>query len=366
MKFNFLLCFCLYSWSFLCAQSDTVYLKVDAHLPIEGYDFYCQEIVDRRQEMGPIGTVKSGVLRSEKVIYFDQGFEQGLRNAFNKNVASKSKGENFICLVHRLQLSQRFHSGEEIFILEFEVELVEEINGELISRGVYETEEAKLSVWGDIGIVDNMVSVVIKNSVLAYKTLELKQRDEVSRPIRIKKPDSMMIIEPKVGAYYSLEMLKRNIPIPDADLKLERSNRSKKFPQYSLAESEKASNNFIKYIYDGQDVYINLGGKSRSNVYVRSKELGRYMYFECGKSDSEMKLAYGLLGDVSSFGAKAFILDVKEKELLLLTEQRIFLLTKKEHKDLLDQYRNSSRKLPDMQAVIRELNERESFKWIKT
>ena len=110
---------------------------------------------------------------------------------------------------------------------------------------------------------------------------------------------------------------------------------------------------------DGKEIFINASNYSFENYFVKSRLMGRYIYFQdiISPPGIETGYLYGAVGGAIVAGAtkrRGIVLDTKTGITHVLTQNKLeYILS--EHPTLLNEYQNSH-KFEDIYVIVDKLN----------
>ena len=131
-----------------------------------------------------------------------------------------------------------------------------------------------------------------------------------------------------------------------------------KYPKFYIKDKKgKPLKNRVMGFSDGEHIYINASRYSYQSHFVRSKQIGRYLYFEDRFADPMAGVMFGLVGSALSNNPRAVILDTTTGLVILLDSIKMenFL---DDHPNIKGEYMTSRKKIQDKYAAIEKVNEK--------
>lgn len=350
--FTLLLLFLIFNFK---SQSQTRYnleLKVDK--PLKKMGFACSEIIDKRKDKENFGVINKVAKKKIYLANFEEPLEAYLKTYMNSLLASGGEKDSLVFIIHSLVVKE----AANMRACYIELELARERKDSLYSLGIF---ESLISGGGKSKSSHaRRVEQVIENCLVAFKNSGWVNNFGELIDIEAPKYEYDYTKIPPFGAYMSFGQLARNKPLDEKYISFVLNEYES--TKFRLISTRKELNNHVKYISDGQNVFLSIGKQGIvSNAFVKSKHLGRYMYFEEKVQDSRVPIApsLGVVGVAPALLIKkkiALVLDTQQNVVKILDELLLYRLTKKDHPEILSEYKKSSRKLEDLEKAIVDLN----------
>jgi len=169
---------------------------------------------------------------------------------------------------------------------------------------------------------------------------------------------------PAQGMYSSFSKMGKNEPMEDFDIQFSRIRINSKHKNKAEGEKYKLKalnkedkKKRVMFISNGKDIFMHASRYSYSTYYLKSKHIGRYIYFEDRFPSQAAGYAFGLIGTIASNKLRAIVLDTADGRVNLLNDANFYQLIK-EHKDIAKTFANSKRKTEDMEKAILAINKK--------
>ena len=127
-------------------------------------------------------------------------------------------------------------------------------------------------------------------------------------------------------------------PLLMKEFRIIQKNASKKYPVFKLECGSIKDLSLVKFVSDGEKLFMNCNRVNLGNIYLQALELGRFSYFEYRSGIRE-----------------AVILDCVTGRTLDLNDYNLYNAAKS-HPEILKEYRSSRRKLSDKRKLIAAIN----------
>ena len=328
-------------------------LKPEADL---NFDFYVTEVQDVRQIRGNIGIAQTGLMNKQVPANFSEDFSHHLKAYFNSILPEKSIAQPLIVKVHKLYISERTAAMSELGSCEVSLEFLKSENGNMYSFGTFQS-----SVEGKGMDVtpkhDDRIKEAIKNCITKFIASNWQNSEiaEVTSDLKVKNQfDVKQIL--KAGLYFDFEDLVNNSPkqdLPYRTKKISENNKSEHF-QVLQQERKKRVKNLFGYS-DGKNIYLNATRYTQSEYFIKSKFIGRYIYFEDQYSSPTATAAFGLIGAAVSNRHTGIVLDTKTGITTVLNNKNMENLLK-DYPELLNEYNRSKKTIEDDRKMIEKIN----------
>lgn len=316
-------------------------------------DFRCAQVIDKRIIKNNIGFAQIGIGNRKVPVNLEGEFSIYLKEKINQLFFGEKEKRDIIFIFHDLNVSERTNLFSEKGICKMEIEFAEYRDSVLFSLGsfYYEIEKgsADVTVLHGKRIVECLI-----NCIKPFYRSDWKNIQGESINLNKKIDYDFNTIPPK-GLYSSFNKLGEKNPMDLGKYKLTRFTGSNKIEQYKVKDIEKENNNRIMFISDGANIYMHTSRYCYKRFYVKSKHIGKYIYFEDKFTNPVAVFAFGALGAAATNGRKGVILDTADGLVYVLTNKLVFNLIK-DHEDIYQEFKLSKRKLKDREKAILRLN----------
>ncbi len=314
-------------------------------------DFMSAEVIDARLDKTKIGTLKK-VLSSKKVnANFPCEFSAYLNITLAKILPPKDHKIPLVFIIHKLKVTEFTVLGDNYGYCKTILEVAKESDSLLYSLGIFESEIYKrispLSHSSDLRIIKT-----IKNCLKALKKTDWKnyKGQLIDRENLQYKYNFRQV--PKKGIYTSFGQLCRNTPRLSNISEAKKAKRKSKNPEYHFDKEFSDFGNRIKFVSDGEDIYFHKGNGS----FIKSKQHGRFIYFESKLSPAQASHRFGLFGgSTSSLKIRSLILDTKTGLMSEIDGYGLHTISK-EYPEIVRDFKKTKMKRADMENAIKQLN----------
>jgi len=324
---------------------------------LQNASFYPVKIIDNRFNKENIGIAQKGLMNRQVPAKFKDGFIPQLEKTFNLLLPMDKEKDSLIIQVNKLFVSERTSAFSELGTCEVELEFIKNIDGELYTLGKFNTtvqgKGADVTKKHSKRILQAITTCINDfstsdwenpNNTLALTNRELTKFD-FNAPL-------------KVGLYYNFNNLINNQPIDSINYEIKRIHKSNKNEHFSVLY--KGTKKRVKKLFgfsDGKNIYLNASRFmiNGSEYFVKSKMIGRYIYFEDKFASMTATAAFGMIGALASAQQKGIILDSKSGVTVVLVNKNIDILLESKP-ELLKEYKNSKRKIENVRELIKKLN----------
>ncbi|QYA25056.1 hypothetical protein G3I01_05875 [Gramella sp. MT6] len=328
-------------------------LKPEADL---NFEFFVTEVQDARQNKGNIGVAQTGLMNKQVPANFSEDFSLHLKAYLNSILPEKQSAQPLIVKVHKLYISERTAAMSELGSCEVSVEFLKSENGKLYSFGTFQSSvEGKgmdVTPKHDDRIKEAINNCINKFTSSNWQNSEIAQ--EPSEPEDKNEFDSKETL--KAGLYFDFEDLVNNSPKQDLPYRTKRILKNYKSEHFQVLQQEK--NKRVKNLFgysDGENVYLNATRYTQSEYFIKSKFIGRYIYFEDQYSSPSATAAFGLIGAAVSNRHTGIVLDTKTGITTVLNNKSMESLLK-DYPELLNEYNRSKKTVEDDRKMIEKIN----------
>ncbi|MEM1136384.1 MAG: hypothetical protein AAGI07_11145 [Bacteroidota bacterium] len=320
-------------------------------------EFYVSEVIDYRPNKENIGIAYKGLFNDKVPAKFGEDFEIHLTKTFKALLPRSETKIPLIVRVRKLFVSEQESHLYELGRCEVELEFLRRKDSALYTLGSFSsiTEKKGLDLTDTHHkrIVEALIDCIdqFSNSDWTNRSGELVITDnkEIKYNFDAKIPLNQ-------GLYLSFSSISDNTPINDIEYDIKLIKQTKKIERYQVYH--KGTKKRVKDIFgfsDGEFIYLNASSFTSSNYYVKSKMIGRYIYFEDEFHLPEMGLTLGIIGTLASTEYRGIILDTKSGIIKVLTieDMKLFLSNEPE---LLARYKKSDKSIEIVREIISEMN----------
>ncbi len=334
------------------AQEATYIVKLKPKKTLKA-DFTCAKIIDKRLVKTNIGFAQKGMMNTPAKAIFPDGFEPYMQRTMDKLLPKSEDKEALVLIFHELNVSEKTTAFSEKGFCRIAIEFAREQEGQFYSLGFFDAEIQKggmdVTKKHDDRILEGLAKCVkgFVESDWKNKAGELIEEEETFTY------DFKAV--PAEGIYASFGKMAKSESIPNVDYHIRTNKANKRFLKFQVYEGKRKTKKRVMYFSDGAHVYINATRYSYGSYFIRSKHLGRYIYFEDRFSDPAAGMAFGLVGAAISTSTKSVILDTETGlvKVLRKADMTNFL---KDYPEILKTYNASRKKLKDREAAIIAVN----------
>lgn len=340
----------------LHCQESTYQITLEPERSLEK-EFYVSEVLDFRLHKANIGVAISGIFDEEKPAQFSEDFKTHLTKAFDILLPPVESQTPLIVRVKKLFISERISTFYELGRCEMELEFLRQSESRLYTLGsfssVIEKKGLDLTESHHERIVDALVDCIVKFSKSDWKNKNTTAYLVTNQSLENKsgRKDSL-----KEGLYLSFEGLANNAPYTDSEYDFKPIKKKEHIERYQVYH--KGRKKRIKDLFgfsDGESIYISAATFTRAQYFVKSKMIGRYIYFEDEFHLPEMGWAFGWIGTLASMENRGIVLDSKSGLTTVLTieNMKIFLTG---YPQLLDTYQKGDKNIELVREMVSEVN----------
>ncbi len=319
------------------AQGKAKYFRIQGAKPLISSKFYCKEVIDKRLDKSCVGTSFNKRTLQTTHYCLEDGFDSQMNTVLKRMYAFRKKKKPLTIVIHKLTLNPSpAFSLEPLCHLKLEF-LTNDITP-IQSYGVFEFRyyANQKDMMTLSSIIPHCITAINRNFNKLAEQTDLPYPFEKAPDVTASRLDSI----PELGCYLSFEEVKRGRVIPNAKVRLSKSEVNGKPVQVSnLAISPNSI--FAQYISDGKDLYIRCHESIFIEKYLKVTEFGRYLYFQTVKS--------------SIHGG--YIIDSITGEIKLITLELLKTLCGEDHKSIFEAYQSTAQRLDDRRQAIRDLND---------
>lgn len=341
----------------LTAQEKTHLIHLTPETDLQA-DFYIAEVQDERQIQENIGVAQTGLANKQVPANFDEDFTIHLQKYLNSILPNKANAQPLILKVHKLYISERTSTMSELGSCEVKLEFIKTENGTNYSLGTFESSvEGKgmdVTPKHEKRIKEAMAECIEQFSNSNWKTAAASEIAAIRSETQLNMANGL-----ETGLYYDFEDLLNNTPNRDTKYRTKRIAQNKKIEHFQVFQPEK--NRRIKNLFgysDGQHVYLNASRYTVDEYFIKSKFIGRYIYFEDQYSSKTATAALGLIGTAISMKHTGIVLDTKTGITTVLNNKKMEEILSN-YPELSRQYNLSKKTIEDDRNMILEINKLE-------
>lgn len=327
-------------------------------------NFNYSGVIDRRLIKENVGYVQIGLSNKRVPALFEGKFEEVIEAQVPKVILDDADGEKIYFVFHALNVGERISGMSERGSCRMEIEFVKKIDSTYYSYGTFtsEVEGKGMDVTGghDRRILQALKECIIgfESSILSNNSaVEIFELEETSFPYNYNEV-------PAKGMYSSFPKMAKNEPMENFDIQFSRIRIDSKHKNNAEGEKYKLKilnkedkKKRIIYISNGKEIFMHASRFSYATYYLKSKHIGRYIYFEDRFPSQMAGYAFGLIGTIASNKLRGILLDTSNGQVVLLNKSIVYNLVK-EYKDISKPFVNSKKKTEDMEAAIVALNKK--------
>lgn len=335
------------------SQYDVLYVEPALIDPLTDVRFTCIEVIDARIDT-IIGFVHRGLSNTPVQAQLKGSFPKAMQKLLTKALPVDYGKDKLVFIFHDVTIDEVITMSSETAYCTVELEVARRIDTSLYSLGMF---ESNLSAGG-IDVTNGhgrRISKAIEECLIAFNNTDWQNNQgTLIEKNQLKYVYDHRSIPPK-GAYASFGQLSRHAPLSGVEFEIQESNPSK-FMQYAFVFRGLKKSDIVKYVSDGENIYLLAGKRMDRTLFLKSHHVGKYIYFENRYPDAYMTSFLGLTGALVSNKGRAIILNTDTRRVSEVNEYTVYYLTKDKHPEILKEFRESKRKLPDLENAIIQLN----------
>ena len=358
---------------FICSQSKAsdLIIELAPTSATVGVNFSCLKVIDARDNKDNLGFVTRGLKNNDSKVIFPSKFKEYLELTINKLLPKNPDNPKLVILFRNLVVSENIGTMNQYGYCNLEVEFARQTDSLLYSLGTFQAN-----------IIENNNTIKYSHGKRILQALEEcftkfdKSDWKTNNGILIQNIDSNIIFDyktvPPKGVYLNYSQMIRKAPLDSINFEIKQVKETNKFISYEIDFKSDINTELVQFISDGNSVYIH----SNSKQYLKSREFGKYIYFQ-GKFPVSSNpdqviflvgvgavggLAGGLLFSLaldaasnSNATVKGIVLNTEKGIIKPLTDYYLVEIAR-EFPELLKEYRNSKRDLADKENLIIKLN----------
>ncbi len=321
--------------------------------------FVCTEVIDKRADKNKLGNVFKGAGNKNISANFPTNFENYITGVLAKKMSNGEGKSELVFIFHELQISEQRGPSMETGHCRIELEIAKKIDSNLYSIAFLESD-----IFGEALDVtrshSQRIDEAINQCLMAFSHTDYLNTSGFLITDEQAKYEYDYSSVPLKGAYVSFGEMARNKPLKNVPVEMEAKKSESKLHQYRWNHSENKAKNYVKFISDGNDIYICMGYAQDEIRFIKSKHIGRYIYFETKSSNFAPSYGFGLMGALMntliSYKKRGLIIDPTTNSIMELNNYTLYTITHEDHPEILKEYRASSRKPEDLEAAIIKLN----------
>ncbi len=358
---SMLLLFCNLS----TAQKNFYTIKFKASVKQFKASFNFAGVIDRRLVKEHVGYARIGINNRIVPAWLEGPFEEEMAKQVERIILSDEQAEDIYFVFHEMNVNEQLSGMSEKGICRAEIEFIKQDNGIYYSLGSFSSEiQGKgLDVTGghDKRILQALEACIIefeKSRKDGNPVVEVFDFEETTAPYDYTSA-------PVKGMYSSFAKMGKNEPMEDFDIQFSRIRINSKHKnkaegiKYNLKILNKEDKKKrIMFISNGTDIFMHASRYSYFQYYLKSKHLGRYIYFEDRFPSQAAGMAFGLTGTIASNKLRSIILDTSNGKVILLNKNNLSGFLGEEHKEITKAFAKSKKKTEDVEAAIVALNKK--------
>lgn len=353
MKLKILIASLIFTCMSMFGQKKEHIVQLTKFPVIDSLNFNVESVLDHRLVKSNIGYAQKGAFNKKVTAVFPDSLNTYLQPILKKMVVPKPGKRNITIAITDLVIYEVTKATSETGYCRVQMEFLEKTdNGFLSYASAFADVENKgldVTVGHSKRIIKALVECLYKFDNLDFLKLQPEEYLVNNRETY----DYKGI--PKKGIYSTFFKMTRNIPDTITNYTLKKRG-SKRLEKYYLYDSEdKIIRRRKMAVSDSENIYIHASNYSYDSHYVKSKHVGKYIYFEDRYSDPIMAASFGLIGALASNIKHGIILNT-ETGLVKILNERVIKELLKNNAELYKKYRASNRNLKMKELVILELN----------
>lgn len=320
-------------------------------------DFYISEVLDDRSIKDNIGVAQKGLMNKQVPANFNENFTTHLQNYLNAILPEKPAAEPLTLKVHKLYISERTSAMSELGTCEVELEFLKNKNGQLYSLGNYssaiEGKGADVTGKHDERIQEALQNCIAKFSETNWKSQDLAEVNSKESSGENSFNQNLPLIK---GLYFDFDDLVNNSPKQDLPYREKKIAQTKKIEHFQIFESNK--NKRIKNLFgysDGENIYLHASRYAPLDYFIKSKLIGRYIYFEDEFSSAAATASLGLIGALATIRYSGIVLDTKTGITTILNNANMEKILG-DYPALMAEYNLTKKKVEDDRTMIEKIN----------
>lgn len=314
-------------------------------------EFYFSEVIDKRLVKENIGFTYKALSNQPISAIFPETFEKYFGD-YIKAIFEHRKGSPLVLIVHEFNLSESVTRMSSKGKFSYQFELARR-DGEDLYAIWYSEGEVDVRGLDYINSQSSRIVTGLKDFVREFKNSDWKNQEGTL--ILLDKELHLNINEPKkFGLYSSFARLVRNEPFMEKGFEVKKIGD--KYPKYHL---ENSTGNKISqrtaFMASKNAIYLHASRYSYGSYFIKSKLIGKYIYFEDRFSNPTASLMFGLSGSLVSYEAKGIVLDTESGLVYTLddTGTKKFL---EKYPEILRTYMTTPKKLENRINAIKTIN----------
>lgn len=352
------LTFILYSTIVFSQKKKKVHIvSLSPKETLESKQFFLIEVIDNRLNKENIGVAQKGLMNRQVPAKFKENFILHLKKTFTALLPPSKKKDSLIVKVNKLFVSERTSAFSELGTCEVELEFIKKIDTTFYTLGKFRsTIEGK-----GVDVTkkhSNRIIEALSDCINQFSTSGWEEPNISLAKVKTENIKFDFNTPLKKGLYYNFNNLINNQPIDSIKYDVKLIHKSNINDHYIVKHH--GTKKRIKKLFgfsDGEAIYLN-GTRFTLNAkeyFIKSKMIGRYIYFEDKLASMEGIVAFGVMASTKQ---KGVVLDTKSGVATVLIEENIETLLSL-NPELLKDFKNSNRTIEDVRMLIKTLNELE-------
>lgn len=338
-------------------QNKVHFVEIKTKDVLSNFDYKIVRVIDNRLVKSNIGVAQKGINNKKVVAKFPKPFELYMTSVLQSIISKKDNSKELILVFNELNVSEQTKAFSEIGQARVQMGFLKSVEGKLVLLGEFESQKESRGL--DVtNKHDERILSAIKDCFDQFKQFADYESEgepfELNQKLKLDYTKTL----PK-GLYATHTSLIQKKPSNLKNYILEKKG-TKKFPKYFLKDSTNVKiKRRMAAISDGISIYIHASRYSYGSHYVKSKEAGRYIYFEDKfyVPDLLAEVAFGLIAVAAGNIGRGVILDTQTGLVHVLDDRVIFdILT--DFPILKERYQQSNKSLSIMRGLIISVNKK--------
>lgn len=320
---------------------------------IDSLNFNVENVLDHRLVKSNIGYAQKGAFNKKVTAVFPDSLDTYLKPIIKEMIIPKPGNKNIIIAISDLVVYEVTKATSETGYCRIQMEFLEKTDNGFLSYASAFADVENKGLDVTVGHSKRIIKALVE-CFNQFNELDFSKLEPEEYLINNTKPYNYKVV-PKKGIYSTFFKMTKNLPDTLINYTLKKKG-SKRLEKYYLYNSEdKIIRRRKMALSDGENIFIHASNYSYDSHYVKSKHVGKYIYFEDRYSDPIMAASFGLIGMLASNIKHGIILDTETGLVKILNEKVIKELLKNNY-ELYKKYQNSNKNLMMKELVILELN----------
>lgn len=320
-------------------------------------NFYITEVIDSRLNRENIGVIQKGISNKQTPAMFDDTFEKYLLKTFRVLLPNVEPRKPLKVSVRTLSISERTSAFSELGSCDVVLEFLKEKDSSVYSLGTFSSlVEGK---GADVtGKHDERILEAITDCILQFSESKWEENEGVKVHLEEEQADFVFNPESPLqkGLYTNFNDFISNTPIDTVAYDVYILEQNKKVDRHQIYYH--GTKRRVKNLFgfsDGKDVYLNASSFTQAEYFIKSKSIGRYIYFEDNFYSPVAAVAFGAIGAAASTKHRGIVLDTKSGLTKVLDDDNMRTILSS-YPSLLSEYDRGNGKVESVRAIIIKLN----------